>query len=84
MPDGAVREAPVFGEASSEVPGAGWATGAEGVEGELTWRVLGLEAVASMLVVSMRRQGDRSFEAQCQWPRTHPLNERVNVVEHHP
>ncbi|MER7922986.1 AfsA-related hotdog domain-containing protein [Streptomyces sp. NPDC096057] len=84
MPDGAVREAPVFGGRSSEVPDAGWATGAEGVEGELTWHGLGLETVASMLVVSLCRQGDRSFEARCQWPRMHPLNERVNVVEHHP
>ncbi|WP_328931015.1 MULTISPECIES: AfsA-related hotdog domain-containing protein [unclassified Streptomyces] len=84
MPDGAVREAPVLEEACSDMSGAGWATGAEGVEGELTWRVLGLETVASMLVVSLLRQGDRSFEAQCQWPRMHPLNERVNVVEHHP
>ncbi|MFJ8142871.1 AfsA-related hotdog domain-containing protein [Streptomyces sp. NPDC096013] len=69
------------------MPDTGWATGAEGVEGvdgELTWHGLGLETVASMLVVSLSRQGDRFFEARCQWPRMHPLNERVNVVEHHP
>lgn len=81
MPHSAVYEAPVLGAASPEAPGAGCATVPEG---ELTWRALGLETVASMLVVSLRRQGDRAFEAWCQWPRLHPLNERVNVVEHHP
>ncbi|MEU6824192.1 AfsA-related hotdog domain-containing protein [Streptomyces atriruber] len=51
---------------------------------ELTWRTLGLGTMASLLVVSLRRTGSRSFVAQCQWPRFHPLNERVNAVRHHP
>ena len=53
-------------------------------DGPLSWRNLGLEAMASMLVVSLRRLGNRSFEAQCQWPRMHPLNERAPTVAHHP
>jgi len=53
-------------------------------DGPLSWRSLGLEAMASMLVVWLRRLGDRSFEAQCQWPRMHPLNERAPTVAHHP
>ncbi|MGY6022540.1 AfsA-related hotdog domain-containing protein [Streptomyces spinosirectus] len=55
-----------------------------GADGPLSWRGLGLEAMASMLVIWLRRLGDRSFEAQCQWPRMHPLNERVPTVAHHP
>ncbi|MFI6654788.1 AfsA-related hotdog domain-containing protein [Streptomyces sp. NPDC050523] len=53
-------------------------------DGPLSWRSLGLEAMASMLVVWLRRLGGRSFEAQCQWPRMHPLNERAPTVAHHP
>ncbi|MFJ9535795.1 AfsA-related hotdog domain-containing protein [Streptomyces sp. NPDC101225] len=53
-------------------------------DGPLSWRSLGLEAMASMLVVWLRRRGNRSFEAQCQWPRMHPLNERTPTVAHHP
>ncbi|MCH0564175.1 MULTISPECIES: AfsA-related hotdog domain-containing protein [unclassified Streptomyces] len=50
----------------------------------LTWRSIGLETMASMLVVSLRRLAARYFEAECQWPRLHPLNERVTAVPHHP
>ncbi|MFE6160709.1 hypothetical protein ACFQ7F_17560 [Streptomyces sp. NPDC056486] len=50
----------------------------------LTWRTLGLDAMASMLVVSLRRLGRTGFTAQCQWPRFHPLNERAIAVAHHP
>ncbi|WP_329353036.1 hypothetical protein OG226_50095 [Streptomyces sp. NBC_01261] len=84
MPDSAAPEAPGFGAASPGVSRTRWVTGPEGVNGELTWRTLGLETVACMLLVSLRRLGDRSFEGHCQWPRLHPLNERANVVEHHP
>ncbi|MFE0127412.1 AfsA-related hotdog domain-containing protein [Streptomyces parvus] len=37
-----------------------------------------------MLVVSLNRLGSSYFEAVCQWPRLHPLNERVIAVRHHP
>ncbi|MGW2616898.1 hypothetical protein [Streptomyces sp. NPDC001500] len=37
-----------------------------------------------MLVLSLRRVGARGFEARCQWPRLHPLNERGLTVVHHP
>lgn len=50
----------------------------------LTWRSLGLDAMASLLVVSLCRLGCSSFIAQCQWPRFHPLNERAIAVSHHP
>ncbi|PWI13144.1 hypothetical protein DI272_02595 [Streptomyces sp. Act143] len=50
----------------------------------LTWHALGLETMSSLLVLSLRRLGDRSFEGRCQWPRTHPLNERTTTVAHHP
>lgn len=51
----------------------------------LSWRSLGLGTMASLLVVSLERMGSRYYEAQCQWPRTHPLNERtVAAVRHHP
>ncbi|MGW0902871.1 AfsA-related hotdog domain-containing protein [Streptomyces sp. NPDC002853] len=40
--------------------------------------------MASLLIVSLRRLGSRSFTAQCQWPRLHPLNERSVAVSHHP
>ncbi|GAA3290389.1 AfsA-related hotdog domain-containing protein [Streptomyces cinereospinus] len=50
----------------------------------LTWLTIGLPTMASLLVVSLRRQGGRSFTARCQWPRLHPLNERVAAVVHHP
>ncbi|MEV0529674.1 hypothetical protein AB0I66_40280 [Streptomyces sp. NPDC050439] len=50
----------------------------------LTWSSIGLDAMALMLVVSLRKQGSRSFAARCQWPRLHPLNERAVPVPHHP
>ncbi|WP_457757937.1 AfsA-related hotdog domain-containing protein [Streptomyces rubiginosohelvolus] len=40
--------------------------------------------MASMLVLSLDRLGSDYFEAGCQWPRFHPLNERVIAVRHHP
>ncbi|MFJ3670405.1 hypothetical protein ACIPSE_28520 [Streptomyces sp. NPDC090106] len=59
-------------------------TARERADGTPTWRSLGLETMASLLVVSLSRVGDRFFESQCQWPRTHPLNERDTTVAHHP
>ncbi|MDR6978470.1 hypothetical protein J2X68_005196 [Streptomyces sp. 3330] len=56
----------------------------EAPDAPLTWRSAGLETMASMLVLSLRRLGSRGFEAWCQWPRSHPLNERALVVAHHP
>ncbi|MGW5731561.1 MULTISPECIES: hypothetical protein [Streptomyces] len=50
----------------------------------VTWRTLGLETMASLLVVSLGRESSRSFVAHCQWPRCHPLNERTTAVRHHP
>ncbi|GLP64787.1 hypothetical protein TUSST3_14070 [Streptomyces sp. TUS-ST3] len=64
--------------------GAAHETVAESAEELLTWRGLGLETMASLLVVSLRREGDRSFHGRCQWPRAHPLNERTFTVQHHP
>ncbi|NEB77432.1 hypothetical protein G3I40_19740 [Streptomyces sp. SID14478] len=49
-----------------------------------TWRQLGLDTMAALLVVSLRRLGSNGFTARCQWPRTHPLNERSLAVTHHP
>ncbi|MFC8127122.1 AfsA-related hotdog domain-containing protein [Streptomyces sp. NPDC057302] len=40
--------------------------------------------MASLLVVSLKRQGSSAFTARCQWPRLHPLNERAIAVSHHP
>ncbi|WP_069884306.1 AfsA-related hotdog domain-containing protein [Streptomyces luteocolor] len=56
----------------------------EPLDAPLTWRTLGLETMASMLVVDMRPQGGQCFTARCQWPRFHPLNERAVAVQHHP
>ncbi|MDX3321754.1 hypothetical protein PV415_33120 [Streptomyces sp. ME03-5684b] len=51
----------------------------------LTWRDLGLDTMASLLVESFTQLGKRCFAARCQWPRLHPLNERaVGAVAHHP
>lgn len=50
----------------------------------LLWHTIGLETMASLLVVSLRRQGSHFFAARCQWPRLHPLNERTATVRHHP
>ncbi|MFD5401460.1 hypothetical protein [Streptomyces griseorubiginosus] len=60
------------------------AAGRERAEDPVTWHGLGLETMASLLVESVRRLGDRFFEGACQWPRTHPLNERGTAVVHHP
>ncbi|MFE1441431.1 hypothetical protein [Streptomyces sp. NPDC058739] len=48
------------------------------------WRSIGLRTMSAMLVLSLRRVGARAFEARCQWPRLHPLNERRIPVAHHP
>ncbi|MET9735692.1 hypothetical protein ABZZ79_35220 [Streptomyces sp. NPDC006458] len=48
------------------------------------WRGIGLRTMSAMLVLSLRRVGTRAFEAHCQWPRLHPLNERRIPVAHHP
>ncbi|MER7964099.1 hypothetical protein [Streptomyces ardesiacus] len=51
----------------------------------LTWRGLGLDTMASLLVESFSRLGMRCFAARCQWPRLYPLNERaLGAVAHHP
>ncbi|MGW2787806.1 hypothetical protein ACWC3X_42650 [Streptomyces populi] len=49
-----------------------------------TWRELGLQSMSAMLVESLSRRGSRFFEALCQWPRWHALNERALAVTHHP
>lgn len=59
-------------------------TPARDVDAAFTWHALGLETMASLLVLSLHRLGDRYFEGRCQWPRTHPLNERSTTVAHHP
>ncbi|MFF0187500.1 hypothetical protein [Streptomyces sp. NPDC005244] len=48
------------------------------------WRDLGLSSMSALLVVSLSRAGSRSFQAVCQWPRWHPLNEHALAVTHHP
>lgn len=53
-------------------------------EAEPTWQGIGLGTMAAMLVLSLRRVGSHGFEARCQWPRLHPLNERGLTVVHHP
>ncbi|XKK60721.1 hypothetical protein HFP71_34075 [Streptomyces sp. ARC32] len=51
----------------------------------LPLRCLGLETMASLLVVSLSRLGSRCYAGLCQWPRLHPLNDRaVTAVAHHP
>ncbi|GHC51140.1 AfsA-related hotdog domain-containing protein [Streptomyces flavofungini] len=50
----------------------------------LTWRTLGLDTMASLLVMSLSRLGSSGYRARCQWPRLHPLNERAIAVSHHP
>ncbi|MET9901743.1 hypothetical protein [Streptomyces sp. NPDC006446] len=55
-----------------------------GSGGPPTWRELGLQSMSAMLVESLTQQGSRFFEALCQWPRWHALNERALAVTHHP
>ncbi|MFH8394447.1 hypothetical protein [Streptomyces sp. NPDC018036] len=55
-----------------------------GPGGPPTWRELGLQSMSATLVASLSRRGSRSFEALCQWPRWHALNERALAVTHHP
>lgn len=43
----------------------------------LALRCLGLETMASLLVVSLSRLGSRCYAGLCQWPRLHPLNDRA-------
>lgn len=52
--------------------------------GPPTWRELGLQSMSAALVESLSRRGSRFFEALCQWPRWHALNERALAVTHHP
>ncbi|MGX1274406.1 hypothetical protein [Streptomyces phaeoluteigriseus] len=49
-----------------------------------TYGEVGLDSMSALLVASLRRGGSRFFEARCQWPRWHPLNERRLAVTHHP
>ncbi|MFD5517236.1 hypothetical protein [Streptomyces sp. NPDC127066] len=49
-----------------------------------TWRELGLQSMSATLVESLSQRGSRFFEARCQWPRWHALNERALAVTHHP
>ncbi|MEV6612944.1 hypothetical protein AB0N31_03445 [Streptomyces sp. NPDC051051] len=44
----------------------------------------GVDSMSALLVASLRRGGSRFFEARCQWPRWHALNERRLAVTHHP
>ncbi|MFF2365373.1 hypothetical protein ACFVU0_22135 [Streptomyces sp. NPDC058122] len=48
------------------------------------WDELGLPSMSAMLVASLSQRGKRSYEALCQWPRWHALNERALAVTHHP
>ncbi|MFD0427274.1 hypothetical protein ACFQ60_01330 [Streptomyces zhihengii] len=64
-------------------PGAGGAWAADG-EAAPSWHALGLPTMSSMLLQSFARQGSHSYAARCQWPRLHPLNDRMPVVRHHP
>ncbi|MFE4703358.1 hypothetical protein ACFRIC_40515 [Streptomyces sp. NPDC056738] len=50
----------------------------------LAWDDLGLQSMSAMLVESLSRRGSRYYEALCQWPRWHALNERALAVTHHP
>ncbi|MFD5625787.1 hypothetical protein [Streptomyces sp. NPDC127072] len=77
--------APGRSRGDGDRPGAPLASDAEEQAPSLvTWDAIGLETMASMLVVSLRRRGSRCLGARCQWPRLHPLNERTTVVTHHP
>ncbi|MEW1927505.1 MULTISPECIES: hypothetical protein [unclassified Streptomyces] len=76
-----VKAAQAAGERQDAL-GDGWHKGEPGTP--LTWRTLGLDTLASMLLLSLQRLGGSSFSAQCQWPRLHPLNERAIAVSHHP
>ncbi|MGV9557724.1 hypothetical protein [Streptomyces sp. NPDC003401] len=49
-----------------------------------TYAEAGADSLSALLVASLRRGGSRFFEARCQWPRWHPLNERRLAVTHHP
>ncbi|MGW3917293.1 hypothetical protein ACWEBX_38300, partial [Streptomyces sp. NPDC005070] len=48
------------------------------------WDELGLPSMSALLVESLSQRGSRSYEAVCQWPRWHALNERALAVTHHP
>ncbi|MGC5567832.1 hypothetical protein ACPYPG_34010 [Streptomyces sp. FR-108] len=84
--------ATTYGTAAGDVPAGDHrtepvvrpSTDREAVEDSPTWRSIGLTTMAAMLVVSLRRVGSLAFEARCQWPRFHPLNERHLPVSHHP
>ncbi|MFJ4692410.1 hypothetical protein [Streptomyces sp. NPDC088766] len=49
-----------------------------------TYAEVGVDSMSALLVASLRRGGSRFFEARCQWPRWHALNERRLAVTHHP
>ncbi|MEV6196298.1 hypothetical protein AB0M19_28320 [Streptomyces sp. NPDC051920] len=49
-----------------------------------TWDELGLPSMSAMLVEALSQRGSRFYEAVCQWPRWHALNERALAVTHHP
>ncbi|MER5450904.1 hypothetical protein ABT065_35655 [Streptomyces sp. NPDC002764] len=84
MPDRAVHQVALAGERVAAAPRMSREQDAGSPDEPLTWHGLRLETMACLLVVTLRRLGDRSFEAQCQWPRLHPLNERATAVSHHP
>lgn len=64
--------------------GAPAARGPADGEAAPSWHALGLPTMSSMLLQSFARQGSHSYAARCQWPRLHPLNDRMPVVRHHP
>ena len=82
--DGATMEAVQAADERQEARSDRRQRDPERLDTPLTWRTIGLDAMASMLVVSLRRLGRTGFTAQCQWPRLHPLNERAIAVSHHP
>ncbi|MGW3143046.1 hypothetical protein [Streptomyces sp. NPDC001139] len=84
MPDSAVHQVALVEEPVAAGRRMPREQDAGGPGEPLTWHGLRLETMACMLVVTLRRLGDRFFEAQCQWPRLHPLNERATTVSHHP
>ncbi|MFE0523395.1 hypothetical protein [Streptomyces sp. NPDC058954] len=84
MLDRAVHEVALAGEPVAVAHRISREQDGEGSGEPLTWHSLRLETMACMLVMTLRRLGDRFFEAQCQWPRLHPLNERATAVSHHP
>ncbi|MDI3417635.1 hypothetical protein [Streptomyces luteolus] len=76
-------EQPVGRDSPGAVP-PGTAALADENDSSVTWSEIGLDTMASMLVVSLGRNSSHSFTGRCQWPRLHPLNERRFPAAPHP